>query len=161
MLKTHSVYRLPLFLKGLLVLLIMCVTGCASPKYQPRSELGNGSPYVIMGETYEVLYTSEGFRQTGRASWSGERFHGDMTSSGESYDMYAMTAAHPTLPIPTKVRVTNTENGRVVVVTINDRGAWHSDEAIVLSYAAAKQLDLLTSETAKVKIESLYVPAPE
>lgn len=159
MLKNHLVYRLSLCLKSLLVLLVICVTGCA--KYQPRSEFGNGTPYIVLGVTYEVLDSSEGFKQTGNASWYGEKYHGHKTFSGEPYDMYAMTAAHPTLPIPTDVRVTNTENGRVVIVRINDRGPFNTDRVIDLSYAAAEQLGMLSSRSVNVEIVSLYSPESE
>ncbi|MDG1753219.1 MAG: septal ring lytic transglycosylase RlpA family protein [Thalassotalea sp.] len=108
-----------------------------------------------------MLDSSEGFKQTGNASWYGEKYHGHKTFSGEPYDMYAMTAAHPTLPIPTDVRVTNTENGRVVIVRINDRGPFNTDRVIDLSYAAAEQLGMLSSRSVNVEIVSLYSPESE
>src|SRR5699024_5714514 len=96
-----------------------------------------------------------GFTQTGLASWYGRKFQGNPTSSGEPYDMYAMTAAHKRLPIPTRVRVTNLNNGRQVVVRINDRGPFHGDRVIDLSYAAAKKLGMIGHGTTRVRIESL------
>lgn len=116
---------------------------------------GNKSPYTVLGQTYHINHQIEGFEETGYASWYGKKFHGRKTSNGETYDMFAMTAAHKTLAIPTYVRVTNLENQRTAVVRVNDRGPFHDGRIIDLSYAAAKKLDYHKNGTAKVKIEVL------
>lgn len=132
----------------------------------PREELirtaGNKTPYTVLGKTYHINFDTRGFNQTGYASWYGKKFHGNKTSNGETYDMYAMTAAHTTLAIPSYVRVTNLENGKQVVVRVNDRGPFHEGRIIDLSYAAAKKLDFHNKGTTKVKIEVVApdVPAP-
>ena len=127
----------------------------AVPVDEPLSKYGNRTPYTVLGETYELLPTARGFRQSGGASWYGKKFHGLKTSSGERYDMYKMTAAHRNLPLPTYVRVTNRANGKSVIVKVNDRGPFHSDRIIDLSYAAAGKLDMLKTGTARVDIEAL------
>ncbi len=127
----------------------------AVPQKMPRSRYGNPPSYRVMGRTYHVLDDARGFRQRGIASWYGTKFHGRRTSSGEPYDMYAMTAAHKTLPLPTWVRVTNLENGRSVVVKVNDRGPFHEGRIIDLSYAAAAKLGVLAKGTAPVEIVAL------
>lgn len=116
---------------------------------------GNKSPYTVLGKTYHINHDTKGFEESGYASWYGKKFHGRKTSNGETYDMFAMTAAHKTLAIPTYVRVTNLENQRTVVVRVNDRGPFHDGRIIDLSYAAAKKLDYHQRGTAKVKIEVL------
>lgn len=132
----------------------------------PREELirtaGNKTPYTVLGKTYHINFDTRGFNQTGYASWYGKKFHGNKTSNGETYDMYAMTAAHTTLAIPSYVRVTNLENGEKVVVRVNDRGPFHDGRIIDLSYAAAKKLGFHNKGTAKVKIEVVApdVPTP-
>lgn len=132
----------------------------------PRDELirtaGNKSPYTVLGKTYHVNFNTRGFAETGYASWYGKKFHGNKTSNGEVYDMFAMTAAHKTLAIPSYVRVTNLENGRSVVVRVNDRGPFHDGRVIDLSYAAAKKLGYHNKGTAKVHIEVIApdMPAP-
>jgi rare lipoprotein A len=113
----------------------------------------NSKPYVALGQTYEPMKSIQPFKQSGRASWYGKRFHGRKTASGERYDMYAMTAAHPTLPLPSYVRVTNLNNDRSVIVRVNDRGPFARDRIIDLSYAAANKIDLIKHGTAKVEIE--------
>jgi rare lipoprotein A len=113
----------------------------------------NSKPYVALGKTYEPMKKIEAFTQTGKASWYGKRFHGKKTASGERYDMYAMTAAHPTLPLPSYVRVTNLNNDRTAIVRVNDRGPFARDRIIDLSYAAANKLDIIKHGTAKVEIE--------
>ena len=135
----------------------------AVPQNAPRSRHGNPSSYRVLGHTYHVLDDARGFRQRGIASWYGTKFHGRRTSSGEPYDMYAMTAAHKTLPLPTWVRVTNLENGRSVVVKINDRGPFHKGRIIDLSYVAAAKLGMLGKGTAPVEIVALTPgkPAPK
>ncbi len=125
---------------------------------QPRPERLHrfaNSPYEVFGRTYVPVRGAGGFRQRGVASWYGRRYHGQRTSSGETYDMYAMTAAHPTLPIPSYVRVTNVANGKSVVVRVNDRGPFHSDRVIDLSYVAAYKLGYVQAGSALVDIESL------
>lgn len=125
----------------------------AIPVAEPRSPYGNKSPYKALGETYKVMEDARGFTQTGKASWYGKKFHGLRTSSGEKYNMYKMTAAHTTLPIPTYVRVTNLANDKSVIVKVNDRGPFHSERIMDLSYAAAARLDYLKTGTANVRIE--------
>jgi rare lipoprotein A len=124
----------------------------AVPKHEPVTLAGNKSPYTVLGKTYQVMPSSKGFRQRGLASWYGNKFHGRHTSNGEVYSMYEMTAAHKTLPIPCYVKVTNLENGRSVIVRVNDRGPFHGDRIIDLSYAAAKKLGYSDQGTAKVEV---------
>lgn len=132
----------------------------------PREELirnaGNKTPYTVLGKTYHVNFNTQGFAQTGYASWYGKKFHGNKTSNGEIYDMFAMTAAHKTLAIPSYVRVTNLENGHTAVVRVNDRGPFHDGRIIDLSYAAAKKLGFHNKGTAKVHVEVVApnTPAP-
>jgi rare lipoprotein A len=120
-----------------------------------KSKLGNPSSYVVFGKRYYVLDSSEGFVQRGIASWYGTKFHGRSTSSGEVYNMHAMTAAHKTLPIPVYVHVKNLDNGRSMVVRVNDRGPFVSGRIIDLSYAAAKKLGVDGPGTANVEISTL------
>lgn len=127
----------------------------AEPVDEPLSAYGNRNPYTVLGETYELLPTTKGFRQSGGASWYGKKFHGLKTSSGEKYDMYKMTAAHRNLPLPTYIRVTHKTNGKSVIVKVNDRGPFHSERILDLSYAAAAKLDMLKTGTAQVTIEAL------
>ena len=126
----------------------------AVPKTEPLQR-GANRPYVVFGKAYEPMASLQPFRQRGVASWYGRRFHGQKTSSGEPYDMYAMSAAHPTLPIPSYARVTNLANGRSVVVRINDRGPFHSDRIIDLSYTAAYKLGYAAAGSAEVEVESV------
>lgn len=127
--------------------------GIPAPAPAPRT--GNPPFYEVFGERYFVMPSSEGYRQTGVASWYGEAFHGKRTSSGTIYNMYEMTAAHKTLPLPSLVRVTNISNGKSVVVTVDDRGPFVKGRIIDLSYAAAKELDIVRSGTAEVEVEAL------
>lgn len=127
----------------------------AVPQQVVRTKAGNKSPYTVLDKTYYILDDPSGFTETGYASWYGLKFHGHQTSNGETYDMYGMTAAHKTLPIPTYVRVTNLENGLSTVVRVNDRGPFHDDRIIDLSYAAATKLGYSNKGTARVKIEVL------
>jgi rare lipoprotein A len=120
-----------------------------------KSKSGNPSSYVVAGRRYYVLDSAEGFRQRGIASWYGKKFHGRKTSSGEVYDMYAMTAAHKTLPIPVYVRVKNLSNGRSIIVKVNDRGPFIEGRIIDLSYTAAEKLDITGQGTARVEIATL------
>jgi len=121
------------------------------------SARGNPPFYEVFGERYFVLPTSAGYREQGIASWYGPDFHGKLTSTGEVYDMHAMTAAHPSLPLPTEVRVTNLSNGKSVVVTVNDRGPFARNRIIDLSYAAAKAIDMIGPGTAPVEVKALNV----
>jgi rare lipoprotein A len=132
----------------------------AVPKAEPKSETGNPDSYVVYGERYRVLDAAHGFKQRGYASWYGRKFQGQRTSSGEHYDMFKMTAAHKTLPIPCYVRVTNLDNGRQVVVRVNDRGPFHSQRIIDLSYAAAAKLGMLGKGSAPVEIQVLDPQGP-
>jgi rare lipoprotein A len=125
------------------------------PKHEPMSRYGNPDSYVVDGRVYEVMTSASGYKARGTASWYGTKFDKHRTSSGEKYDMYAMTAAHRTLPIPSYIRVKNLQNGRVAVVRVNDRGPFHSKRVVDLSYAAAHYLGLLPKGTAQVEVESL------
>ena len=125
----------------------------AVPQAEPRSRYGNPPSYVVFGNRYRVMKDASGFTQKGIASWYGTKFHGRRTSSGEPYDMYAMTAAHKRLPLPSYVRVTNLRNGRQAVVKVNDRGPFHDNRIIDLSYAAATKLGILAEGTGFVEIE--------
>jgi rare lipoprotein A len=125
-----------------------------------RSSRGNPPFYEVFGERYYVMDSNYDYQERGVASWYGKKFHGKPTSSGEIYDMYAMTAAHKTLPLPTSVRVTNLANNRSVVVKVNDRGPFIDNRLIDLSYAAARELDIITAGTALVEIEALNTQAP-
>jgi rare lipoprotein A len=124
----------------------------AIPRAEPRSRYGNPPSYVVNGKRYRVLESSHGYVERGIASWYGTKFHGRRTSSGEPYDMYAMTAAHKTLPLPAYARVTNLRNGRSAVVKINDRGPFHENRVIDLSYAAAKKLGIAAVGTGLVEV---------
>ncbi len=125
----------------------------AVPRVEPRTIAGNKNPYKVAGKTYRILNNPEGYKKKGVASWYGRKFHGERTSNGEIYDMYAMTAAHTTLPIPSYVRVTNLDNDRSVIVRINDRGPFHDNRLIDLSYSAAKKLGYVNHGTARVMVE--------
>ena len=127
----------------------------AVPRVEPRSRYGNPASYVVFGQRYVLRPSAEGYVERGTASWYGPGFHAARTSSGEPYDMYAMTAAHKTLPIPVFARVTNLRNGRSVVVRINDRGPFVADRLIDLSYTAAWKLDMLRNGTAPVEVRVL------
>jgi rare lipoprotein A len=126
------------------------------PRDEPRSRYGNPETYEVFGRTYRVMANMpEEHIEEGIASWYGKKFHGRRTSSGETYDMYELTAAHRELPIPVYARVTHLENGRSVIVRINDRGPFARNRVIDLSYAAAHRLDMVDSGTAPVRIEVL------
>ncbi len=125
------------------------------PTGEPPARYGNRSPYTVLGKEYHVLPSAEGYVARGIASWYGNKFHGRATSSLEPYDMYQFTAAHKSLPLPSHVRVTNLENGRSVVVRVNDRGPFHEDRLIDLSYAAAVKLGVHVHGTAPVEIRAL------
>ncbi len=125
------------------------------PEPLPRSKSGNPPFYEVLGERYFVLEDSDGYRAQGVASWYGAPFHGRRTSSGTVYDMHDFTAAHKTLPLPTLVRVTNLDNGRSVVVTVDDRGPFVKNRLIDLSFAAAKELGIVESGTGRVEVEAV------
>lgn len=127
----------------------------AVPQVEPYSRYGNPPSYQVFGKRYSVLPSSKGFVQTGIASWYGEDFHGKRASNGETYDMYAMTAAHKELPLPTYARVTNLENGRSIVVRITDRGPFVGDRVIDLSWVAAAKLRLATKGTGLVEVRAI------
>lgn len=155
------------------VLISVTLWGCARHPAEPvggsgtrqavlepaRSERGNPPFYEVMGQRHYVLDSAAGYRMTGVASWYGEKFHGRETSSGEVYDMYGLTAAHTTLPLPTWVEVTHLENGRRVVVKINDRGPFLHNRIIDLSYGAAEALNMVSAGTAPVEVRVLGAPA--
>ena len=122
---------------------------------EPRSKYGNPSSYVVFGKRYHVLNSSQGFVERGIASWYGKKFHGRRTSSGELYDMHGMTAAHKNLPLPTFVKVTNLENERSVILRVNDRGPFHDNRVIDLSYTAAKKLGIVRKGTGYVEVRAL------
>ena len=126
----------------------------------PKARRGNMAEYTVRGRRYRTLDSAAGFRERGIASWYGAKFHGRETSSGEPFDMYAMTAAHRHLPLPTFVRVTDLASGRAVTVKVNDRGPFVDDRVIDLSYAAAYTLGMLESGTADVRIEALSTHLP-
>ncbi len=126
-----------------------------TPHKLPISRYGNPSSYEVFGETYTLLPTNEGYTERGVASWYGKKFHGRRASSGETYNMYAMTAAHKTLPIPVYAQVTNLENGRKVIVKINDRGPFVKNRLIDLSYAAATKLGVIEKGTAPVEVTTI------
>ncbi len=138
------------------------------PDAQPRpttpSRYGNPDSYVVYGVRYHVMDSSRNYRQRGVASWYGNKFHGRRTSSGEPYDMYAMTAAHKSLPLPTYVQVTNLDNGRQVIVKVNDRGPFIKNRLIDLSYVAAKKLGISATGTGLVEVRAIdpdHKPAPK
>jgi rare lipoprotein A len=126
----------------------------AVPRVEPLHPRAN-RPYTVLGRSYTPLNADVPFRQKGAASWYGRQFHGNRTASGEIYDMFAMTAAHPTLPIPSYVRVTNQRNGRSVIVRVNDRGPFKDSRIIDLSYGAAIKLGIAAAGTGEVEIERL------
>ncbi|PLX75866.1 MAG: septal ring lytic transglycosylase RlpA family lipoprotein [Desulfuromonas sp.] len=149
----------------MLICLACCLlAACGGPSYQVRVIDTDGQttpkdytqrPYEVNGERYQPIPSANGYSEQGIASWYGSDFHGRKTSNGETYDMYAMTAAHKTLPMNVDVRVTNLNNGRSTVVRINDRGPFVKGRIIDLSYSAAKQLDIVGPGTAPVRIEAL------
>jgi rare lipoprotein A len=121
----------------------------------PRTTAGNRSPYTVNGRTYQIMPSEEGYRERGFASWYGEKFHGHDTSNGEVYDMFQLSAAHKSMPIPGFLRVTNLENNKSIIVRVNDRGPFHNDRIIDLSYAAAHMLDFANKGTAMVEVEAI------
>jgi len=133
----------------------------AVPKAEPRSKYGNPPVYQVLGKTYRVLDSSKGYHDKGIASWYGTKFHNKRTSSGEPYDMFAMTAAHKSLPLPTYLRVRNLTNNREVIVKVNDRGPFHENRIIDLSYAAAKKLGITAHGTGLVELSTISSAAHE
>ena len=133
----------------------------AVPRAEPRSTHGNPPFYDVFGQRYTVLPSADGYLERGVASWYGPNFHGGNTSSGELYDMYGMTAAHKTLPLPTYARVTNLRNGRSVIVRINDRGPFVANRLIDLSYTAAAKLDMIRDGTTLVEVRALTPGVPD
>ena len=126
----------------------------AKVKVEPKS-VSAGRPYVVLGKQYHPMSDEKGYKVQGTASWYGQKFHGYYTSNGEIFNMYDMTAAHKTLPLPSFVKVTNLENGKSAIVRVNDRGPFHDDRIIDLSYAAAYKLGYHNQGTAKVQIEAI------
>lgn len=128
----------------------------AIPQAAARSKYGNPSSYVVFGQRYHVMESAVGYKERGIASWYGNKFHGRRTSSGESYDMHGMTAAHKTLPLPTYVRVTNLKNKRQVILKVNDRGPFHDNRIIDLSHTAAVKLGIKSTGTGWVEVEAIH-----
>lgn len=133
----------------------------AVPQAEPKSRSGNSPVYTVLGKTYRVMNSADGFVENGYASWYGKKFHGRKTASGETYNMFAMTAAHKSLPLPSYVRVTLIETGKSIVVKVNDRGPFHKGRIIDLSYAAAAKLGILNNGHAEVRIEALVPEDPD
>lgn len=127
----------------------------AVPRNEPLAKYGNHSPYTVLGKTYTVLPSSKGYHERGIASWYGRKFHGRRTSSGEVYDMHLATAAHKSLPLPTYAEVTNLDNGRKMIVKINDRGPFHQGRIIDLSYAAAIKLGVDKTGVARIDVRAI------
>ncbi len=164
-------YAFPVALALLLVACAEIVPGDGEPLYKLTPEqvveplpapvtqraAGNTSPYEVNGKTYTVLNSGKGYSETGLASWYGRKFHGRRTANGEVFNAYRATAAHRSLPLPAYARVTNLENDKSVVVRVNDRGPFHPDRIIDLSYAAAVKLGFDQNGTAKVRVETLDI----
>jgi len=129
----------------------------AVPRVEPLARYGNHSPYEVFGRTYHVLPSARGYHERGIASWYGSKFHGRRTSSGEPYDMHLATAAHRSLPLPTYAEVTNLDNGRKVIVKVNDRGPFKDGRIIDLSYGAALRLGMIPTGTARVDVRAIDV----
>ena len=133
----------------------------AVPQIEPAPTRGNRSPYRVKGQTYTVLPKADDYVEEGIASWYGMKFHGRQTANGDIYDVFAATAAHRSLPIPSYVRVTNLHNQRTVVLRVNDRGPFHDSRLIDLSYGAALALGFAESGTAPVRVEAVTPPGHE
>lgn len=134
--------------------------GDAVPRREPLSKYGNGPVYEVLGQRYTVMPSSNGYKERGVASWYGKKFHGRLTSNREPYDMYGMTAAHKTLPLPTYVRVRNLSNNKSIVVRVNDRGPFVHNRIIDLSYSAALKLDMVKDGTSLVEVEAINFDVP-
>ena len=139
---------------------IPSLPGDAIPKAEPRSRYGNGPTYEVFNKWYTVMDSSAGYKERGVASWYGKKFHGNLTSNREVYDMYEMTAAHKTLPLPTYVHVRNLRNNKSIVVRVNDRGPFVSNRIIDLSYAAALKLDMVKDGTSLVEVTAYNFDKP-
>ncbi len=137
----------------------------AVPKVETKSRYGNPPSYIVFGKRYFVLNSAKGYKKRGIASWYGTKFHERRTSSGEPYNMFAMTAANKVLPLPTFVKVTNLENGRQIIVKVNDRGPFKANRIIDLSYVAAKKLGILKTGTGLVEVDAIdpshFNPIPQ
>ena len=133
----------------------------AVPRPEPRSKYGNGPVSDVLGKRYTGRPSADGDRERGVASWYGKKFHGNLTSSREPYDMYAMTAAHKTLPLPTYVRVRNLRNDKSIIVRVNDRGPFVHNRIIDLSYSAALKLDMVTDGTSLVEVTAINFEQPQ
>lgn len=127
----------------------------AVPRYESKSRGGNPKSYVVLGKRYYVKDSARGYVEQGHCSWYGKKFHGHKTSNGETYDMYAMSAAHKTLPLPTYLKVTNLDNRRSVIVRVNDRGPFHGNRICDLSYSAAKKLGIIKRGTGRVELRAI------
>lgn len=135
------------------------------PRAERRTLAGNKSPYTVNGRTYNVLSDESGYTATGFASWYGRKFHGHLTSNGEIYDMFQLSAAHTTLPIPSYIRVTNLDNGKSIIARVNDRGPFHDGRIVDMSYAGAVMLGYADRGTARVRVEAILpdgnvIPVP-
>ncbi len=139
---------------------IPTLPGDAIPRPEPKSRYGNGPEYEVFGKQYTVMDSSYGYRERGVASWYGKKFHGNLTSNRETYDMYQMTAAHKTLPLPTYVKVRNLRNNKSVVVRVNDRGPFVHNRVIDLSYSAALKLDMVQDGTSLVEVTAISFDEP-
>ena len=140
---------------------VLAAIGDAQPRVEVRTRRGNPPVYTVLGQTYQLLRSAAGYRERGVASWYGPDFHAKNTANGEAYDMYAMTAAHRTLPIPVFLKVTNLANGKSVIVRVNDRGPFKHNRIIDLSYTAAMKLDMLRNGTALVEVEAVLPPGDD
>ena len=138
-----------------LLIIILALAGCGQKRAGGKGGGGSFKPYTVKGKTYYPMKSAHGFVEEGVASWYGPGFHGKKTASGEIFNQYAMTAAHKTLPLGTKVRVTHLDNGRSVLVRVNDRGPFASDRIIDLSRAAASRLEITAKGTGRVRVQSL------
>ena len=130
------------------------------PRPEPRSRYGNGPVYEVLGKRYTVMPSSKGYQERGVASWYGKKFHGNLTSNRETYDMYQMTAAHKSLPLPTYVRVRNLHNNKTIIVRVNDRGPFVHNRIIDLSYSAASKLDMIRDGTSLVEVTAINFDDP-
>ena len=135
--------------------------GDAVPRPEARSRYGNGPVYEVLGKRYTVMPSSSGYQERGVASWYGKKFHGNLTSNRETYDMYGMTAAHKTLPLPTYVRVRNLRNNKSIIVRVNDRGPFVHNRIIDLSYTAAMKLDMIKDGTSLVEVTAISFDQPQ
>ena len=142
----------------LLALASLVISGCSSvpkPKEEPLSRYGNMESYVVFGQRYYTMNTSRGYDEVGLASWYGKKFHGRLTSNREVYNMYEISAAHKKLPLPSYVEVTNLKNNKRVIARVNDRGPFHGDRIIDLSYGAARRLDMVDDGIVRVRVRAV------